>query len=95
MKKLVLQNCGLFIRTARFHNGPMKTEDNQNSPDWLQVMWSTLAAFFGVQSRGNRERDFKKGKASHFIIMGLLMTFVFIGVVLLAVKIALAVAAGG
>lgn len=63
-------------------------------PGFLQVMWSTLAAFFGVQNSRNRERDFTKGKASHFIAMGLLMTVAFIAVVLIAVKIAMSQAGG-
>jgi hypothetical protein len=60
--------------------------DNQDAPSWLQVMWSTLAAFFGVQSSRNRERDFSRGKASQFIVMGLLMTLVLISVVAVSVK---------
>ena len=59
------------------------------TPGLLQTASSVSAAFFGVQSSKNRERDFSKGKASHFIIMGVLLTVVFIGVVLLAVKVAL------
>lgn len=96
MIERIADNCGLFIRTARFHNAQMSEENSNNdSPGLLQVMWSTLAAFFGVQNSKNRERDFKKGKASHFIFMGLFTTALFIGAVMLAVKIALAVAQGG
>ncbi len=74
----------------------MNDKSKQNdAPGLFQVMWSTLAAFFGVQSSANRERDFKKGKPGHFIFMGLLMTVAFIGTVLLAVKIAMSVAQGG
>lgn len=62
-------------------------QDPHAPPTFLQVMWSTLAAFFGVQNSRNRERDFTRGKASHFIAMGLLMTVAFIAVMLLAVKI--------
>ena len=69
--------------------------EKQDPPSWLQVMWSTLAAFFGVQSSRNRERDFSRGKASQFIVMGLLMTLVFIAVVAGAVKLALHLAANG
>lgn len=65
-----------------------------DSPNLLQVMWSTLAAFFGVQNSRNRERDFTKGRPGHFILMGLLMTLVFIAVVMLAVKVALSYATG-
>ena len=48
------------------------------SPTLWQVTKSVLAAGFGVQSNENRERDFKHGKASHFIIIGLVFTLVFI-----------------
>jgi len=43
-----------------------------------QLVKSTLAAFLGVQSSANRERDFKHGKMSHFIWMGLLFGLVFV-----------------
>ena len=43
-----------------------------------QVFKSTLSAFIGVQSNANRERDFKHGKMSHFIWMGLLFGLVFV-----------------
>lgn len=74
-----------------------KTKDDQSleSPGFFQVMWSTLAAFFGVQNSKNRERDFNNGKALHFIFMGILMTVAFIATVMLAVKFALSAASGG
>lgn len=43
-----------------------------------QLVKSTFAAFLGVQSSANRERDFKHGKMSHFIWMGLLFGLVFV-----------------
>ena len=42
------------------------------------MLKSTLAAFIGVQSNANRERDFGHGKMSHFIWMGLLLGIVFV-----------------
>lgn len=45
------------------------------------VLWSVAAAFFGVQSSKNRERDFKDGRPIHFIFVGILLTAVFIAVV--------------
>ena len=58
-----------------------------------QTLWQTIAsvsaAFFGVQSSKNRERDFKHGKAVHFIVIGLVATAVFILFVTLAVRFAL------
>ena len=43
-----------------------------------QLLHSTLAAAFGVQTAKNRERDFSRGKASHFIFMGIGFTVVFV-----------------
>ncbi|GAB3681664.1 DUF2970 domain-containing protein [Salinisphaera aquimarina] len=50
------------------------------APTLWQTWMSVLAAFFGVQSSANRERDFTRGKASHFILLGLLATALFVGV---------------
>lgn len=41
--------------------------DDQQRPGFFQVLHSVLAAIFGVQSSGNRERDFKKGNAGDYI----------------------------
>ena len=43
-----------------------------------EVAKSTFSAFLGVQSDANRERDFKGGKMSHFIVMGLIFGLVFV-----------------
>jgi hypothetical protein len=53
------------------------------------VAKSVGAAFFGVQSSRNRERDFQHGKASHYIIIGAIFTLLFILGVWLAVVIVL------
>ena len=55
----------------------MKIE--KTSLSFWQVLISTLAAFFGVQSEANRQRDFSDGKLSQFILMGAVMTLVLIG----------------
>lgn len=44
----------------------------------LQMVGSTVSAALGVQSSSNRKRDFSKGKAVHFIIMGIAFTAVFV-----------------
>lgn len=51
--------------------------DEQPLTFW-QMLGSTAAAAFGVQSSKNRKRDFSKGKASHFILMGIGFTAVFV-----------------
>lgn len=55
----------------------------------LQTVASVAASFFGVQSSRNRERDFSKGKAGHFIAVGLAMTVLFVLIVVVAVRLAL------
>ena len=60
----------------------------------LQVAQSVLAAFFGVQSNRNRERDFKQGSAKTFIIAGLVGAVLFIAVVAMVVKVVLGMATG-
>lgn len=54
-----------------------------------QLLRSTLSAFIGVQSNANRERDFKHGKISHFIGIGLLFGLTFIGSIVTVVQIVL------
>lgn len=62
--------------------------DDQNIQiTFLQLLLSTLSAFIGVQSNANRERDFKYGKVSHFIAIGLLFGLVFILSIVAVVKI--------
>lgn len=57
----------------------MSEPENQSSSMSLwEVTKSVSAAFFGVQTEKNRQRDFQNGKASHFIIIGLVATIVFI-----------------
>jgi len=48
----------------------------------VNTIKSVAAAFFGVQSNKNRERDFSQGKFSHFIIVGILGVIIFIGVLI-------------
>jgi hypothetical protein len=48
------------------------------SSNFKDTLKSVGAAFFGVQSDKNRERDFTQGKFSHFIIAGLIAVVLFI-----------------
>ncbi|MNM75097.1 hypothetical protein D3C81_868700 [compost metagenome] len=58
---------------------PQRNDDQDEPPLTLrQMLQSVLAAAFGVQSGKNRARDFSRGKPSHFILLGLLFTGVFI-----------------
>lgn len=54
-----------------------------------ETVQSVAAAFFGVQSARNRERDFTRGKPLHFIIIGLALTLLLIGGLALLVRVIL------
>ncbi len=60
---------------AKGENG--EPSDEPESVGFFQVVGSTIAAALGVQSSKNRERDFSRGKASHFIVAGIIFTVVF------------------
>ena len=66
--------------------------DQANAPSLLQVFGSVLASMFGVQSNRRREQDFVHGKPSQYIVIGLLVTLLFIllvwGVVKLVMRLA-------
>ncbi|BDX20476.1 DUF2970 domain-containing protein [Halopseudomonas aestusnigri] len=62
------------------HEEPMRLRD---------TLQSVLAAALGVQSNRARERDFSKGKPSHFIALGVAFTLLFVMVVLGVVKLVL------
>ncbi|MCT7941241.1 MULTISPECIES: DUF2970 domain-containing protein [Shewanella] len=49
-----------------------------------QVFSSTIAAFFGVQTDKNRQRDFKTTSPIPFILMGIMLT-VFLVLTLVAI----------
>lgn len=83
------QNSGLNKRQVP---GIVKLTDSQpnGGTGFINVMKSAMAAAFGVQSSKNRERDFKHGKPIHFIIAGILLTFIFLLLVGLMVKVMIA-----
>jgi hypothetical protein len=59
------------------------SNNNQDSEpvrdlSFWELVKSTSSAFVGVQSNANRERDFSRGKLSHFIWMGLLFGLLFV-----------------
>ncbi len=54
-----------------------------------QMLGSVLAAALSVQSGKNRARDFSHGKPSHFIILGVGFTVLFVLIVLGVVKLVL------
>ena len=64
-------------------------DETQTRPNLLQVIWSVLAALFGVQSAGNRERDFNRGKASDYIAVYVVLVVALVIAVALVVAVVL------
>lgn len=60
----------------------MNNESQKKAPSLWEVAKSVQAAFLGVQSSKNYERDFQHGKASQYIIIGLIGVAIFIGVII-------------
>ena len=55
-------------------------EPDHEDPNILQIMWSMLASFVGVQNKKNFERDnayIEKKGIKPYIIMGILLVIVF------------------
>ncbi len=73
------------------HGPPHVSQDPFSRPSLFQVILSVLASFFGVQNRQNFERDFKHGKAAHYIVIGLAMTIVLVVALVSLVKLVLRV----
>lgn len=70
----------------------MNNEPPKKQPSLWDVAKSVQAAFLGVQSRENYERDFEYGKPWQYITVGLIGVAIFIaiiiGVVMLVLKLA-------
>ncbi|MGF1545761.1 MAG: DUF2970 domain-containing protein [Thiotrichales bacterium] len=64
----------------------MPNQHTSGGIGFLAVLKSVAAAFFGVQSERNLQRDFVHGKPIHYILVGLLATAVFVMGVWLAVQ---------
>jgi len=54
------------------------SESEFQGTGFLNTIKSVAMGFMGIQSGKNRERDFTKGKASDFIIVGIVMTILFV-----------------
>jgi hypothetical protein len=64
--------------TGTDDNDNDSTNDEARQLGFWELVKSTSSAFLGVQSNANRERDFSRGKLSHFIWMGLLFGLLFV-----------------
>lgn len=69
------------------------SEEEKNPPEnitFLSFIVSLFAAWFGVSSQKQRERDFSQGKFSYFIIGGIIFVILFVSAIALAVNFILA-----
>jgi hypothetical protein len=64
-------------------------ESEKRAPTLWHTVSSVAAAFFGVQSSKNRQRDFTSGKPIHYIIIGVAMTGLFVVTIVTVVKLIL------
>lgn len=67
----------------------MDKQDNDSPLTLREMLQSVLAAAFGVQSGKNRARDFRRGKPIHFILLGVLFTALFAGLLFAVVRLVL------
>lgn len=74
----------------------MTTEDTQKQKKItpLSFMGSIFAAWFGVQTKANRDRDFEHGKFHHFIIGGIVFAVLLVLFVIGMVKVVMYFAVG-
>lgn len=66
---------------------PEIPEKHNNKITPFSFMGSIIAAWFGVQTKTNRDRDFEHGKFHHFVIGGIVFAVLFILLVIGIVKI--------
>lgn len=65
---------------------------SEKKPTFWQIVLSTLAAAFGVQSRKAHERDAGQNSVAPYLVAGLIFTSVFIITIITIVKIVLSLA---
>lgn len=69
-------------------------DEEKKKPGLWQVAHSVLAAFLGVQTSKNYQRDFEHGKPSQYIILGLVGVAIFIGILITVVSLVMSLATG-
>lgn len=67
----------------------MQDEKNHRKPSFLQAVVAVLWSFFGVRQRAAHERDLAALKPLHIIVTGVLIAALFIGVLLVLVRVAI------
>ncbi|MGO1329330.1 MAG: DUF2970 domain-containing protein, partial [Idiomarina loihiensis] len=64
-----------------------------SKPGVFSMVMSVLAAFLGVQTEKNRQRDFQHGSPKAYIIIGVILTILFVFGLIGLVNLVLATAA--
>lgn len=77
------------MRLANFNYCLHANKKEGFSMNFITTLKSVAAAFLGVQSDKNRNRDFNQGKVSHFIIAGIIGVVVFIALLIVVVNLVL------
>lgn len=57
-----------------------------SKPTIIQVIKSVLSAAIGVQSEGNRIRDFEQGSLATYVLVGVIFTILFISALIFLVS---------
>ncbi|HEY9199009.1 MAG TPA: DUF2970 domain-containing protein [Gammaproteobacteria bacterium] len=68
---------------------PDRKPEGVTKPSLGRIFASVLASMFGVQSSGNRERDFTHGRPWVYVVVGLVVTVAFIMTVWFVVRMVL------
>ncbi len=57
-----------------------------SKPTIIEIVKSVFAAFIGVQSNANRQKDFTEGSLKTYIVVGILFTIAFIATLIFVVS---------
>jgi hypothetical protein len=57
-----------------------------SKPTIIEIVKSVFAAFIGVQSNANRQKDFTEGSLKTYIVVGILFTIAFIATLVFVVS---------
>lgn len=53
-------------------------QNTKQQPGLISMVISVLAAFLGVQTEKNRQRDFEHGSPKAYIAIGIILTILFV-----------------
>jgi hypothetical protein len=73
-----LVNRGTKQKKSSESGSQHDVENRNQGIGFIQTLKSVLMGFIGIQSSKDHQRDFEKGKPSDFIIIGVVMTILFI-----------------